>query len=272
MAKKKISEAEIEKNEEVAPLVIEEAPKKSKLSLTSHSIAYLIVLFVIILCFIGMAFFYVKFQNSINKSFGVPTIGAPNTPDKNKELLDAVSKIAELPPNETPTFATVSDVTKLSGQSFFANAQNGDQVLIYNNAKKAYLYRPSTGKIVNIGPVALSNDTVPSESASPSAAATPTALPKVVILNGSTKVGLTKIADSKLKADKVKVQVADRDNARLNTYQDTLVVDITGQHKDAIASIIKAIGGKQAPLPKGEVASSSADILIILGSDFNSAQ
>lgn len=269
MPKKKISETEIKENEEVAPLVIEEAPQKSKLALTRKSLGYLLVLFIIILCFVGMAYFYTKYQAEINKASKSLT----NSQNQDQALVAQVAKIAELPANETPTIATVSDVSKLSGQTFFANAQNGDRVLIYNNAKKAYLYRPSTNKIVNIGPVSTNNTATltpaPSGEEQASSSAEVKKLPGVVILNGTSTVGLTKLADSKLTKDKVGVDVLDRSNARLNTYQETIVVDITGQHKDLISSIIKSVGGKQGALPKGEISPKGADILIILGSDFS---
>lgn len=85
-----------------------------------------------------------------------------NNPDKAAQvetelLVEKINKHTELPPadieNGEPTLATVQDITKLQGQEFFANAQNGDKVLIFSNAKKSYLYRPSTDKIINSTPV-----------------------------------------------------------------------------------------------------------------------
>ncbi|MBI5357887.1 hypothetical protein HZB74_03515 [Candidatus Saccharibacteria bacterium] len=61
--------------------------------------------------------------------------------------------MVEVPQGEEPTIATVQDVSKLQNQAFFKNAQNGDKVLIYSQAKKAILYRPSTDKIIEVGPV-----------------------------------------------------------------------------------------------------------------------
>ena len=71
------------------------------------------------------------------------------------KLIEEVGKLTDLPQGETPTVATVSDVTKLKNQAFFAKAQNGDKVLIYTQAKRAILYRPSTNKVIEIAPVNL---------------------------------------------------------------------------------------------------------------------
>ena len=70
-----------------------------------------------------------------------------------QELLGEVSKLMVLPEGEEPTIATVTDPEKLKDQPFFAQAVVGDRVLIYTNAKKAILYRPSEHKIVELAPI-----------------------------------------------------------------------------------------------------------------------
>ncbi len=77
------------------------------------------------------------------------------TEAETKTLLDNVAKLIDGLPAEQPTIATVTDLAPLKDQPFFANAQVGDKVLIYSQAKKAILYRPSTNKIVEIAPVDL---------------------------------------------------------------------------------------------------------------------
>ena len=72
-------------------------------------------------------------------------------------LLERVGKLVDLP-NEQPTLATVQDASKLKEQAFFASAENNDKVLIYTKAKKAFLFRPSTNKIINIAPVNIGNN------------------------------------------------------------------------------------------------------------------
>ena len=67
-----------------------------------------------------------------------------------KALTGQIGKSMELPAGEQPTLATVTDQTKLGGQDFFAHAQNGDKLLVYSNARKAILYRPSSGKVIDV--------------------------------------------------------------------------------------------------------------------------
>lgn len=51
-------------------------------------------------------------------------------------------------PTEQPQIAVVSDVEKLN-QPFFADAKNGDYVIVYQQAGKVLLYRPATHKVIN---------------------------------------------------------------------------------------------------------------------------
>lgn len=73
-------------------------------------------------------------------------------------LISKVGALMQLPADETPTIANVSDVEAAKKQSaFFTNAQNGDKVLLYAKAGQAILYRPSTNKIVLVAPLTFSN-------------------------------------------------------------------------------------------------------------------
>jgi hypothetical protein len=80
-----------------------------------------------------------------------------STGDAMTEELDRtiaiIGRLVVLPVDERPTLATVSDPEKLRSQPFFANAQKGDKVLIYANARKAILYNPASNKIVEIAPI-----------------------------------------------------------------------------------------------------------------------
>ncbi len=70
-----------------------------------------------------------------------------------EQTLSKVSKLIELPQNEAPEIAVISDINKLKDQTFFANAQNGDKVIMYIKTKKAFIYRPTTNKLIEVGPI-----------------------------------------------------------------------------------------------------------------------
>jgi hypothetical protein len=105
-----------------------------------------IVLFAIVIVALSLGgFFYYKFQK-IKKN-------NPDTVKKeSQELLNKVSRLYLVSTNETPTVATVSDPDKLKDQAFFSESQKGDKVLIFTQAGKAVLYRPSIDKIIAIAP------------------------------------------------------------------------------------------------------------------------
>ncbi len=94
--------------------------------------------------------------------FAIPVIlyqMKPNDPaviaaQEQKDLVSKVSELIDLPTNEEPITATISDKTQLGNQEFFANALNGDKVLIYERSKQVILYRPSTKKIIAVAPLA----------------------------------------------------------------------------------------------------------------------
>ncbi len=119
-------------------------------------------------------YFYRKYQ-TLQKQ-----VNATEIKDDIPALTARVGKHILLPDGEVPTVMTVTDKEKLSGQLFFANAKDGDKVLIYEKAKKAFLYNPAADRIIEVGPVALSSP-VPSVSpvASPSGqASTSSAVPR----------------------------------------------------------------------------------------------
>lgn len=102
---------------------------------------------------------YVLISTRNEASVIKPTTKNPSMTATQSATLDAntligkVGQLMELPADEKPTIATVSDVNKLQGQPFFDKAQNDDKVLIYKAAKEAILYRPSENKIINVGPI-----------------------------------------------------------------------------------------------------------------------
>ncbi len=114
-------------------------------------IAFASVLFLAIVSSVGWVTTYSKYKVLKN-----PEIA---TQEELKEIISRVERFMVLPQDETPTLATVSDPEKLREQPFFANAQIGDKVLIYSQSRKAILWRPSSGKIIELSSVTPSETT-----------------------------------------------------------------------------------------------------------------
>jgi hypothetical protein len=68
------------------------------------------------------------------------------------QTLEKLEKLMLLP-DENPTMATIVDIDALrqDNPTFYANAQEGDLLIIYS--EKAILYRESENKIINVAPV-----------------------------------------------------------------------------------------------------------------------
>lgn len=85
---------------------------------------------------------------------GSQEISTPDTTEldtsSDAAIIANVGNLVALPVGETPTLATVSDKSKLANQPFFRQSENGDKVLIYKVAGKAYLYRPSQNRVIDV--------------------------------------------------------------------------------------------------------------------------
>lgn len=125
-------------------------PGKSRTFFAPSKVGWLIIIVVLLIIAVVPSYY---FYNKYNKAIQSTTPSITNNSDTTR-LIEAVGKLIQLP-NENPTIATVSDISKLKTQPFFANAQNGDKVLIFTQNKEAILYRPSTNKIINVAPVNL---------------------------------------------------------------------------------------------------------------------
>jgi hypothetical protein len=126
-------------------------PKKGFLGkFFEYSLLFLIFILIALAAF----FFLVKYgQNKVSLK---QLASSQKTSNQGVgQLVSAVGKLMELP-QETPIAATISDITKLKNQPFFTNAQNGDRVLVFTQAKKAILYRPSNNKIINVSSLSFS--------------------------------------------------------------------------------------------------------------------
>lgn len=198
-------------------------------------------------------------------------MGQKATEKEISELVETVGKIYELPKGETPTVATVTDPAQLKSQPFFANAQIGDKVLVYINARKGVLYRPSTNRIINVSPININKQAV-----TPSPAESVNTVPqtvRVAIYNGTSKSGLANQFEQTLKKKVTDVQfnVVNKSNAQKSDYKLTQVIDLKGDLDESVRQIATVMDAENAKLPTGESAPSvDTDILIIIGSDYTS--
>lgn len=115
-----------------------------KKSLLRNSIFY--ILLVLFFFSVGTSFYFYK---KINELKAIPQAPQNETVD----LVEKVSKIILLPEGELPTIATVSNPEELRSQPFFEKAKVGDKVLLYQIAKKAYLYDPTANKIIEVSSI-----------------------------------------------------------------------------------------------------------------------
>lgn len=115
-----------------------------------NRIVKLLVVIVIILA--GATIYFFQQYTNIKANPGQKAQAETN------RLVGEVSRLLVLP-QETPTVATITDIDKLKDQAFFANAKNGDKVLIFTGAKKAVLYDPVAKKIIEVAPINIGDNT-----------------------------------------------------------------------------------------------------------------
>lgn len=245
--------------------VIEEAPlvthrEKRKISIHPSTLV-LLMLLVIAVGAAGYFYYQSKHAAQIADSKEI------------EDLTKTIGQFVELPADETPTLATVTDREKLADQTFFLKAENGDKVLIYSNSGKAILYRPSTKKIVDMTSV---NINQPTPNAEPAPQNTPESTPAeagevsteakvtVALYNGGTKVGVTDAAEKQINAGLPEAQVTLKEKAIKSDYVGTVVVDISGSNQDKASALATLLGAKVGSLPAGE-ATPQADIAVIIG-------
>jgi len=128
---------EVIKNE----VVIESVKKEEPVKITTRRSYKKIFIFIFLLVIVASGIFFarnkINFSNLFSPSSNTPT-----------ETVGEVGKLISLPQNEEPTIMTVTDLTPLAGQAFFAEAKVGDKVLLYSVSKRAILYRPSEKRII----------------------------------------------------------------------------------------------------------------------------
>ena len=201
----------------------------------------LIVAGVVVVLMAGATiYFFTKYQ-SIKKNPNQVAQAEVN------RVVKLVGQLITLPNDETPTLATVLDKDKLKDQPFFANAKNGDIILIYTKAKKAIVFREKENKIINVGPISIDQKN-----------GTPVA---IVNAGGDTDAAIKKLND---KFNGTVTVTGSTDAKNKSGVKQLTVVDVAGNSGDLAKQIASELGGTVGSLPSGETAPNGANIVIFV--------
>lgn len=257
-----------------------ESPKNAEKQTSSLKLVALVLLMG---AFSASGFFYFKYQEAVR--------GGSFSDEK---LVSEVGKLMHLPQDETPTVATVTDVSKLSEQEFFRNAKNGNKVLVYASAKKAILYDPKEKRIIDVSPINVNDspkESVPAvlDSVSDATASSVTEktgqvaepevkaenpkledskpeLVRVALYNGTDKPGQTYKMDALLHDAISNMEAVIHEDAKDKTYEKTLIVNVSEKYDELFLSVAKKMNMEIADMPDGETVP-DADWVIIIGND-----
>jgi hypothetical protein len=172
-----------------------------------------------------------------------------------------VSKLINLPDNIEPVLATVSDAEALKAeQPFFANSENGDKVLLYTQTedaalRKAYLYRPSEKRLLNVAPINIGgDDQVQAQEDAFS----------MSIYNGTSIEGLADEMEGLMAQVYPNATIASKAAASRNNYEKSVLVNVSAS--DELAQKVASFFNLEVvTLPDGEQAPEGAELLLILG-------
>lgn len=161
---------------------------------------------------------------------------------ENDRVISKIAKLYTLPAEEQPEIAIVKDKEALRQNPFFEQAENGDYVIIFRDAKLALLYRPGEDRLVKVGPLNVQDTTSIG----------------VIGQEPDRRAVTEKLAKNQL--------VATDKGAAKGATTGILIVDLAGDKEQEAAKLAEIVGGKVGVLPAGEEKPSDVDLLIIAGS------
>lgn len=161
---------------------------------------------------------------------------------ENDRIISKIAKLYTLPAEEQPEIAIVKDKEALRQNPFFEQAENGDFVVIFRDAKLALLYRPGEDRLVKVGPLNVQDTTNIG----------------VIGQEADRRAVTEKLAKNQL--------VATDKGVAKGATTGILVVDLAGDKEQEAAKLAEIVGGKVGALPAGEEKPSDVDLLIIAGS------
>jgi len=187
-----------------------------------------------------------------------------------EEFISKVGESIELPKDEIPTIATVTDLEKLKEQAFFSKAELGDKVLIYTNARKVILYRSSENRVVEVGTVNINEDVEGLSTEDEEEKEEETI--KFAILNGTSVGGLASTTASELQGVLPEVEIVTKADASNKDHEVSLLVNLTGDNQSLASKVAEELNLTPSSLPEDETEPDGVDFVIILGSDKASSE
>ncbi len=215
---------------------------------------------VVLLASVPGYYFYQKYQER-QKLLKNPTAAVKA---EVKALIAKVEKLIELPKDEEPSVATISDINKLKDQIYFKNAKNGDKLIIYAKNGRAILYRPSTNKIIEAAPFNNQVAQLPTENNT--VGKTPTPSPKqltLTVYNGSDVSGLASTTKQKIEGKFSQIKVTTTGNAT-GEYSKTSVYDLSGKNKTVASQIAQFLSGEVTTASLSGEIKPQTDLLVIV--------
>jgi uncharacterized protein HemX len=146
----------------------ENTPRANK---SGNKLGLFILILIAIIAIAGFVWSFKKYVDTKKQLTAVTSVEGQQEMAKQEvqKLLEKVGKLIILPADEEPTVATIADVDALKKeQSFYADAQNGNKVLIYMQAKKAIIYDEERNILINVGPIFMNENIAPASTDSES--------------------------------------------------------------------------------------------------------
>jgi len=217
----------------------------------------------LVLAIMSSVYFYIQWKRTLSETF-LESIGAA---EEIAQITAVISEFVQLPSGEDPTIATVMDASQLREQPFFAHSENGDKVLIYIEARRAILFRPSTHMIIEMTPIFFDETgemlTIPETETETEDLVTLPAAARVVYYNGSGIQGRAAEFEQLVQSEFGNTETVFITNS-FQSYEGIQVVDLSGEHTLQALQIAEFFGGVVVDFPADE-ALPDADILIIIG-------
>jgi len=234
--------------------------KIPKINFSRKNLPFIIISLVLIIVIIIAIYFFYQYQKT-KRLLQNPVELAQ---EQAKPIIAKINKLILLPKGELPTLATVTDRNKLISQPFFAQVEDGDKLLIYPNAKKAILYRPSINKIIEVGPInSISNITSTSAELQKDPSTIITKNKTVALYNNTDVADLSSITEKELIKAIPDLKVI-QSGKTINQYKENLVIDLKGNSQAMVEQIAQIVSAKVSTLPVGEPVP-EADFIVILG-------